>query len=190
MAKAIWKKKSRKWQKELISIILCAPSHRLKWWSGTHSSHCVVFVLRRSAFIVFSNTAAAMQITIIPSLVTCYLFFRCGIEKESLSWAFPQNSPPSIPTHPHTIFYRHISFLSLRRQLTQAFFFFDVWVEYILRDVVYPSCLTWFKVEVVPSCPSLVHYMFQKTGLESGASECSTYSIIQAFDGAECSCIY
>lgn len=80
-----------------------------------------------------------MQITIIPSLVTCYLFFRCGIEKESLSWAFPQHSP----THAHTIFYRHISFLRYRHNSRTHIF--DVWVEYILRDVVYPSCLTWFQ---------------------------------------------
>lgn len=133
------KNKSKKWQKELISIILCAPSRRLKWWSGKHSSHCMVFVLWRTVFIVFCNAAAAMQITIIPPLVTCYLFFRCGIEKESLSWAFPQHSP----TLAHTIFYSHISFLKYRHDSRTHIY--DVWVEYILRDVVYPSCLTWFQ---------------------------------------------
>lgn len=71
--------KKRAWR-EQISIIVCSRCGRLEWWSGKHSSHCMVFVLWR--------TAAAMQITIIPSLIICYLFFRCEIAKRVLELGF------------------------------------------------------------------------------------------------------
>ena len=136
------------------------------------------FVLWRTVFIVFCNTAAAMQITIIPSLVTCYLFFRCGIEKESLSWAFPQRSPTH--THTCTIFYSYISFLRYRHNSRTHFFFLTYGLSIFLEMLFTLHAWRDFRVEVVPGCPSLVHYMFQKRRLESCASECGTYSIIQA----------
>lgn len=70
-----------------------------------------------------------------PALFTCYLFFRCRIEKESLSWAFPHHSP----THTHT--HTRLSQTHLCSH-TQTHIF-DEWAEYILRDVVHPSRLTW-----------------------------------------------
>lgn len=165
---------SKKSQKELISIILWTLGHRWKWWSGKHSSHCMLFVLWRTAFIVFCNAAAVMQITIIPSLVTCYLFFRCGIEKESLSWAFPQHSPTQTHTFTHRLLQTQLS------QIPTHTLSFDIWVEYIPGDVVYPSCLTWFQSGGGTGLSFFCTLHVSKDKAWKPCSESSTHSIIQA----------
>lgn len=133
--------KSKKWQKELISIILSAPSRRLKWWSGKHSSHCMVFLfsweLCSFCFVTLWLQCKSQSYPFLL-LVICSLDVELK-KKEFLNWAFPQHSP----THTHAIFYRHISFL--RYQHNSHTHIFDVLADYILRVVVYPSCLTWFQ---------------------------------------------
>lgn len=63
--------------------------------------------LWRTVFILFYKAAAAVQITITASLVACYLFFRCGIEKkekkESLSQPFPNPFYTHTYTHTHSV---------------------------------------------------------------------------------------
>lgn len=141
----------------------------------------MVFVLGRTVFTVFRNIADPMQIMTIPSLVACYVFFRCEIEKESLSWVFPQHS--LTPPHTHTIFYRHIFFLACKHNSRTHIS--DLWVDYILKDIAYPSCLTWFH-----SGGGTKLSFSWKPSLENSASKCSGFSIIQAFDGLEWSCEY
>lgn len=147
-----------------------------------HSSHCMVSVLQRTVFIVFCYTVTAMQIAIIPALVTCYLFFRCGIEKESLSRAFsatlPHTQIHTHNTHTYRLLQAHLFFSD--PDTTHARTFLTYGLSIFLEMFFTLHAWRDFRVEVVPGCPFLVHYMFQKTRLESCAGECSTYSIIQA----------
>lgn len=80
----------------------------------------MVFVLWRTVFILFCNTAAEMEIAIIPAVVTCYLFFRCRIEKVFLELFFFLHPPPT-----HTSF----TDTSLFTYTTRVHTFFDTWVE-------------------------------------------------------------
>lgn len=100
-----------------------------------------------------------------PLLLLVILFFRCRIEKESLSWAFPNHSPT------HTIFHRHVSSLTYKQD-THAFLTYGL--SLFLEMLFTLHAWRDFSVEVVPGCLSFTHYMFQKTRLESYASECST----------------
>lgn len=154
------KNKSKKWQKEHISIILYTSRHRLKRWSKnalhTLCSFLFPYSLENCARCFIALRPQCKTESRSPSLFTCYLFFRCRIEKESLSWAFPQHSP----THTHTlVFHRHISVLTHKHTfLTNGL---SIFLEMLFTLHAWRDLST----EVVPGCPPFTHYIFQKTRL-------------------------
>lgn len=134
------------------------------------SPHNVLFVFCRSFFIVFSSAITTNQSkTVLP----CYLsvFFKCSIlgkwrNKKVLESGF---SLSFSPTHASWVGDKS-PFADISATDTCTHTFFDTWLENILGDVVYPSCLTWFQsgggAELFPSCA--VH-ISKKMRLESCA---------------------
>lgn len=106
------------------------------------------------------------------------------VRSEESPWAraFPQRSPT------HAVFYRQISlslFLLPRYQCNSHTDFSDIWLKSILRNVVYPSCLTWFQIGGGAKLSFSVLHM--KARLESWARQIGR-PITKAFDALKCPC--
>lgn len=143
------KNESKKWQKELIPLILNSPSRRLKWWSGNdlHTVWCLFS--RGPSSLCFATLRLQCKSQSYPLLLLVICSLDVELKKSPWAGLFPQHSPThrrihATHTHTHTPSFTGTS-LFLRSRHNSRTHIFDVWAEYILRDVFHPSCLTWFQ---------------------------------------------
>lgn len=177
------KNESKKWQKELIPLILNSPSRRLKWWSGNdlHTVWCLFS--RGPSSLCFATLRLQCKSQSYPLLLLVICSLDVELKKSPWAGLFPQHSPThrrihATHTHTHRLLQAHLFFSD--PDTTHARTFLTYGLSIFLEMFFTLHAWRDFRVEVVPDCPSLAHYMFQKTRLESCAGERGTYSIIQA----------
>lgn len=141
------KNESKKWQKKLIPIILSSPSRRLKWWSGNtlHTVWCLFS--RGPSSLCFATQWLQCKSQSYPLLLLVICSLDVELKKSPWAGLFFRNTPPHTDTytqHTHIPSFTGTS-LFLRSWYNSRTHIFDVWAEYILRDVFHPSCLTWFQ---------------------------------------------